>query len=124
MTSDNLADEPEIELTNPSERLSEHCSNAVINGMEFSVPCTYEELSEHLVLKPDGAVFFRMGSIEAGRTTGSETEARPGEGCDPPADRDIRDIGYTYTEYTFEEVYSEDTVFNCRVWFNPLKTLS
>ena len=184
MTTDNSADGPEIELTNPDEYISEQCSNAVVNGMEFSVPCTYEDLTDLFVLKPvgekvsfkdegfyvqaynmfteddqyigmadivnfndgssvtsalesiyvlnytEGQSSLAVGGIEAGRTTRSEIEARPGEGYDPLADRglDGGDIGYTYAEYTFEDgtlsvVYSKDTVVNCRAWFDPLKNL-
>ena len=54
MTADNSADGLEIELTNPDEYISEQCSNAAVNGMEFSVPCTYEDLTVLFVLKPVG----------------------------------------------------------------------
>lgn len=50
----NSTDELDDDLTDPSEYMSEYCSSARINGIEFSAPCTYEELSKLFVLEPFG----------------------------------------------------------------------
>lgn len=42
------------ELTNPGEYLSDLCSNVKIDDVEFSLPCTYEELSNKFIIKSVG----------------------------------------------------------------------